>query len=122
MPITEISKQLPSSAEDTARRLKEWADSHHLQDSRWIRMLGAGGLFAGAMLLAGGKRKAGLTVATVGTALVILEEPKRVAAAWAALPSYIQAGEHFLDRLHGFVEQIAAQKERVRGFVDRVQH
>jgi hypothetical protein len=44
-----------------------------------------------------------------------------LATAWAALPSFIQAGERFLGRLGSFVEQVASQAHRVRDFVDRAQ-
>jgi hypothetical protein len=121
MPITEIPKQVASSAEVALEAVKDWAGNLNAQDRRWIRMVGAGSLFTSAMLLVSGRRKAALTVATVGTVLVMLEEPKSLATAWAALPSFIQSGERFLGRLEGFVEQIASQGHRVRGFVDRAQ-
>lgn len=121
MPIAEIPKQVTSSAEVALEAVKDWAGNLNAQDRRWIRMVGAGSLFTSAVLLVSGRRKAALTVATVGTVLVLLEEPKSLATAWAALPSCIQAGERFLGRLEGFVEQVAAQGNRVRGFVDRAQ-
>ena len=121
MPIAEIPKQVTSSAQDAVQGLTVWAGNLHLGDRRWMRILGAGSLFTGAMLLVGGKRKAALAAASVGTVLVMLEEPKNLASAWVAVPSYLQAGERLLDRLEGFAEQIAAQGHRVRGFVDRVQ-
>jgi hypothetical protein len=122
MPIAEIPKQVTSSAQDAVQGLTVWAGNLYLGDRRWLRILGAASLFTGAMLLIGGKRKKGaLAAATVGTVLVMLEEPKNLASAWVAVPSYLQAGERLLDRLEGFAEQIAAQGHRVRGFVDRVQ-
>jgi hypothetical protein len=121
MPIAEIPKQVTSSAQDAVQGLTVWAGNLHLGDRRWMRILGAASLFTGAMLLVGGKRKGALAAATMGTVLVMLEEPKNLASAWVAVPSYLQAGERLLDRLEGFAEQIAAQGHRVRGFVDRVQ-
>jgi hypothetical protein len=121
MPITEIPKQVTSGAEVALEAVKDWAGNLNAQDRRWIRIVGAGSLFTSAMLLVSGRRKAALTVATVGTVLVMLEEPKSLATAWAALPSFIQAGERFLGRLEGFVEQVASQGHRVRDFVDRAQ-
>jgi hypothetical protein len=119
--MAEIPKQVTSSAKDAVQGLTNWAGSLHVEDHRWMRILGAGSLFAGAMLLVGGKRKAALAAASVGTVLVMLEEPKNLSSAWAALPSYLQAGERLLDRLEEFAEQIATQGHRVRGFVDRIQ-
>jgi hypothetical protein len=119
--MAEIPKQVTSSAKDAVQGLTNWAGSLHIEDRRWMRILGAGSLFTGAMLLVGGKRKAALAAASVGTVLVMLEEPKNLSSAWAALPSYLRAGERLLDRLEEFAEQIATQGHRVRGFVDRIQ-
>ena len=121
MPIAEIPKQVPTGAEQGRQSLKERTDGRNSRDRRWMRKLGTASLFTGAFLLASGRRRAGLTAATVGTALVILEEPENLAATWAVLPSYIRAGERFLGRLQGVVEQIAEQQRKLRDLADRFQ-
>jgi hypothetical protein len=119
MSIADISTPVRAGAEDTGHGLQDRADC--LEDRRLMRILGATSLFTGAMLLARGRRRAALTAATVGTVLVALEQPRTLINAWEALPSYLQTGERFLDRLEGFIDQIAAQERRLRGLADRLQ-
>ena len=42
MPIAQIPKQVTSRAQDAVQGLTDWAGSIHVEDRRWMRILGAG--------------------------------------------------------------------------------
>ena len=82
--------------------------------SAWTRGLAAGSLLTGAVLLAMGRRKAGLTVTAAGSLVALLEESDAVCELWENLPDYIQTAQEALGRFEGFVQDLAEQGDRIR--------
>src|SRR5580698_6786550 len=116
MGITHIPQQVASSVQDAAEGLKyqggrildnDW-------DKHWVRTVAAGSLVTGAVLLATGKRKAGLAVAVAGTVFALVEDPAGVKKAWNNLPDYLDNGHTLLGRLEKFVGELTAQGEKLR--------
>lgn len=79
----------------------------------WTRGLATGSLIAGAVLLATGKRKAGVAVTAVGAAAMLLEDVEGTKELWNSIPGYIESGQQVLSRVERFVEDLAEQGERV---------
>ncbi len=90
-----------------------------LNDIPWNRAVAAGTLITSACLLLSGRRKSALAVAAAGTAVVLLEDPESVRKFWDSVPDYVQAGQKFLGRVEGFVEELAAQGTNLRDVLRR---
>jgi hypothetical protein len=88
-------------------------------DKNWVRTVAAGSLVTGAILLATGKRKAGLAVAAAGTVFALLEDPEGVKKVWNSLPDYLDSGHSFLSRFEKFVGEVTAQGEKLRTVVEK---
>lgn len=80
----------------------------------WTRGLAAGSLLTGAVLLATGRRRAGLAVTAAGSLLALLEESDGVRELWDNLPDYIHTAQEALGRFEGFVHDLADQGDRIR--------
>ena len=80
----------------------------------WTRGLAAGSLLTGAVLLATGRRRAGLAVTAVGTVVALLEESNNVREIWDKLPTYIQTAHEALGRFEVFVQDLAEQGDKIR--------
>ena len=80
MGITHIPQQVASSVQDAAESVKRQGTLllDNGWDKNWVRTVAAGSLVTGAILLATGKRKAGLTVAAAGTIFALVEDPEGV--------------------------------------------
>jgi len=122
MGITHIPQQVASTVHDTADILKR--QGNRLLDSewdnkQWLRTVAAGSLVTGAILLATGKRKAGLAVAAAGTAFALAEDPGAVKKVWNSLPDYIESGHSMLARFEKFVGELTAQGEKLRSVVEK---
>ena len=76
MGITRIPQQVASTVQDATDTLKYQGNRLLDQgwDKNWVRTVAAGSLVTGAVLLASGKRKAGLAVAAAGTVFALLED------------------------------------------------
>lgn len=85
----------------------------------WMRVAAAGALATSGVLLMAHKRRAGLTVAAAGTALVILDQQEAVRAWWNRLPSYLEEVQSILTRVQGAVDELSAQGERLRNILSR---
>ena len=92
-----------------------------LSESPWMRKVAAGSLFVSALLLVGGKRRAGLAVAAAGAALALLENPDAVRDAWNSMPRYVRAGQDFLVRIEDFVDELNKQGARLRKVLNQEQ-
>ena len=88
-------------------------------DPNWARILSAGALIGGAILLATGKRKAGIALTAVGATAALLEDTASTKEIWDSIPTYIESGQQVLGRIERFVEDIAEQGERVRKMVNQ---
>ena len=82
--------------------------------SAWTRGLAAGSLLTGAVLLATGRRRAGLAVTAAGSLVALLEESDGVRELWDKLPNYIQNAQEALGRFESFVQDLAEQGDRIR--------
>lgn len=80
----------------------------------WTRGLAAGSLLTGAVLLATGRRRAGLAVTVMGSLVALLEESDGVREVWENLPDYIHTAQDALGRFEGFVQDLADQGDRIR--------
>jgi hypothetical protein len=121
MGITHIPQQVASAAQDATETLK--LQGNRLieggLDKNWVRTVAAGSLVTGAVLLATGKRKAGLAVAVAGTVFALVEDPAGVKKAWNNLPDYLDNGHTLLGRLEKFVGELTAQGEKLREVVEK---
>jgi hypothetical protein len=90
-----------------------------LSNIPWNRAVAAGTLITSACLLLSGKRKAAVAVAVAGTAVALLEDPDSVRKFWDGIPDYVQAGQKFLGRVEGFVEELAEQGTNLRSVLRR---
>ena len=114
MGITHIPQQVAATVQDAADKVmdKGW-------DKNWVRTVAAGSLVTGAVLLATGKRKAGLAVAAAGTVFALLEDPAGVKNAWDNLPDYLEKGHGLLGRFEHFVGELSSQGEKLRTVVEK---
>lgn len=83
------------------------------QSRQFVRMLAAGTLVTSGVLLAAGKRRAGLTTALTGAALVMIEQREAVGRFWNALPRYLGAAQGVLGRAQAAVEDLTVQSEKL---------
>jgi hypothetical protein len=88
-------------------------------DANWIAFAAGGTLVAGGLLLLLGQRRAGLVAAASGAALALLDQQETVRSWWNALPGYIDDVQGVLGQVQGTVEELAAQRDRLRRVLDR---
>jgi hypothetical protein len=121
MGITHIPQQVASSVQDASDTLKLQGNRllNSGWDKNWVRTVAAGSLVTGAILLATGKRKAGLAVAAAGTAFALVEDPEGVKKVWNNLPDYLENGHSLLGRFEKFVSELTAQGEKLRSVVEK---
>ena len=116
MGITHIPQQVASTVQDAAENLK-YQGTRLLEngvDKNWVRTVAAGSLVTGAILLATGKRKAGLAVAAAGTIFALVEDPEGVKKVWNNIPDYLDSGHSLLGRFEKFVGELTVQGEKLR--------
>jgi hypothetical protein len=121
MGITQIPQQVASTVQDAAANLK-YHGNRLLDDGwnkNWVRTVAAGSMVTGAILLASGKRKAGLTVAAAGTIFALIEDPEGVKAVWNNIPDYLDSGHSLLARFEKFVGELSSQGEKLRVMVEK---
>ena len=116
MGITHIPQQVASSVQDAAESVKRQGTLllDNGWDKNWVRTVAAGSLVTGAILLATGKRKAGLAVAAAGTVFALLEDPEGVKKVWNNIPDYLDSGHTLLGRFEKFVGELTVQGEKLR--------
>jgi hypothetical protein len=121
MGITHIPQQVTSTVQDAADSLKRQGNRllDDGWDKNWVRTVAAGSLVTGAILLATGKRKAGLAIAAAGTVFALLEDPQGVKKVWNSIPDYLESGHDFLGRFEKFVGELSAQGEKLRTVVEK---
>jgi hypothetical protein len=122
MGITHIPQQVASTVEDAKDRLKRQGGRlmDQVWEKNWVRTVAAGSLVTGAVLLASGKRKAGLAVAAAGTIFALVEDPDGVKKVWNNIPDYLDNGHSLLTRFEKFVGELTAQGDRLRTVVEKV--
>jgi hypothetical protein len=100
---------------EVAERLRDSLDDNLPGGTRaWTRGLAAGSLLTGAVLLATGRRRAGLAVTAAGSLVALLEESDSVRELWDELPNYIHTAQEALGRFENFVQDLAEQGDRIR--------
>ncbi|HEX6497300.1 MAG TPA: hypothetical protein VF018_17575 [Acidobacteriaceae bacterium] len=110
-----LKKSMAIELSEMAERLRDSLDDNLPGGSKaWTRGLAAGSLLTGAVLLATGRRRAGLAVTAVGSLAALLEESDAVRELWDNLPDYIHTAQEALGRFEGFVQDLAEQGDRIR--------
>ena len=112
MTIAQLPSNVSAIPDQIKARLKAAT-----AEPQWVKILSAGALITGAVLLASGKRKAGLALTGVGVTAALLEDTASTKEIWDSIPTYIESGQQVLGRIERFVEDIAEQGERVRKMV-----
>jgi hypothetical protein len=122
MGITHIPQQVASTVQDAADTLKYQGNRLVDQDldKNWVRTVAAGTLVTGAILLATGKRKAGLAIAAAGTVFALVEDPEGVKKVWNNIPDYLDNGHDMLSRFEKFIGELTSQGEKLRSVVEKV--
>jgi hypothetical protein len=122
MGITHIPQQVASTVQDAADTLKYQGNRLVDQDwnKNWVRTVAAGTLVTGAVLLASGKRKAGLAIAAAGTVFALVEDPEGVKKVWNNIPDYLDNGHNLLSRFEKFIGELSSQGEKLRSVVEKV--
>jgi hypothetical protein len=122
MGITHIPQQVASTVQDAADTLKYQGNRLLDQDldKNWVRTVAAGTLVTGAILLATGRRKAGLAIAAAGTAFALVEDPEGVKKVWNNIPDYLDNGHNMLSRFEKFIGELTSQGEKLRSVVEKV--
>ena len=121
MGITQIPQQVASTVQDAAATFK-YQGNRILDEGwnkNWVRTVAAGSMVTGAILLASGKRKAGLTIAAAGTIFALIEDPEGVKAVWNNIPDYLESGHGLLARFEKFVGELTVQGEKLRSVVEK---
>ena len=109
---------MASGLTEIVENVKDAMDENLPGGSRaWTRGLAAGALLTGAVLLAAGRRRAGLAVTVAGTVVVLLEDQKGVRELWDNLPNYIESAHEALNRFEVFVQDLAEQGDKIRKVV-----
>jgi hypothetical protein len=121
MGITRIPQQVASTVQDATATMK-YQGSRILDgrlDKSWVRTVAAGSLVTGAVLLATGKRKAGLAIAAAGTIFALVEDPEGVKRVWNNMPDYLESGHTLLGRFEKFVGELTIQGDKLRKVVEK---
>src|SRR5580704_2225657 len=121
MGITHIPQQVASTVQDAAENLK-YQGNRILEngfDRNWVRTVAAGSLVTGAVLLATGKRNAGLAIAAAGTIFALVEDPEGVKRVWNNMPEYLESGHTLVGRFEKFVGELTIQGEKLRKVVEK---
>jgi hypothetical protein len=108
---------------EVAERVRDSLDENLPGGSAaWTRGLAAGSLLTGAVLLATGRRRAGLAVTAAGALIALLEESDNVREVWEKLPDYIQTAQEALGRFEAFTQDLAEQGEKIRRVIREQVH
>jgi hypothetical protein len=117
MAIVQIPQQVTSSAQGLKNRVQQI----RANDKCWTRTVAVSSLITGALLLARGRRKAGIAVTTLGAACALLEDPKDLTALWHSFPGYIDSGRRIISRFESLLEELSTQGSKIRSFLDNAQ-
>lgn len=85
----------------------------------WVSYAAGVSLVVGGLLLLSGKRRAGMVVASAGTALVMLDQQETVRSWWHTLPSYIDEVQRTLNQVQNAVNDMAAKRETLHRILSR---
>jgi len=85
----------------------------------WRHFVAAGTVVAGGVLIATGRRRAGLGVAALGSAIALVEEQPAVRLWWKRLPALLDQTQYFLDRAEVYLKEATSQGKRLQGILRR---
>lgn len=121
MGITQIPQQIAAPAGKAVQGFKERVGDIQWNGVCWTRAVAVGSVITGAILLARGQRKAGAAVTAAGAILGLLEDPKDARAVWHSIPGYLDSGRRLIGRVEDFIEELSAQGEKFRQFLENAQ-
>jgi hypothetical protein len=84
-----------------------------------VNMAAVASLAAGGVLLATGKRRAGLVAAVAGTAMAMIDQQEVVREWWNALPGYLANLQELVVRVQGVVDDISENGEKLQKIFKR---
>lgn len=118
MAIAQLPQRVQSTARESAYEWKSRIGSLKGTE-KWTRPLAVGSLIAGAILLARGRRRAGIAASATGAAIALLEDPEHATAVWKRVPGYIQAAKRTIAQAEGFIEDLGKEGDKLRAFLEK---
>lgn len=85
----------------------------------WAGIAICGAFLAGGLLLASGRKRAGLVVTTAATAVTLLDQQETVREWWNAVPRYLDNVDKVLTQAQRALDDLAAMGERLRSVIQR---
>ncbi len=82
----------------------------------WKKAVIFGGIGAGAVLFASGRRPAGMILAGIGAAMLASEYPERLQQLWERAPEYMDRGNELMAAISRIAQQGFGDAHRQRGF------
>jgi hypothetical protein len=82
-------------------------------EGQFTRIVAAGTLATGGVLLLTGQRRAGLIAAASGTALAMLDQREALCAWWNSLPACLDEVQGVLSRVQKAVDTLADQRDKL---------
>lgn len=80
----------------------------------WLRIAACGSLIVGGCLLLAGKKRAGVVIATSGTALALLDHEDTLRRLWEALPEYVDRAQSMIEQVQEVMDDINEKGESLR--------
>lgn len=85
----------------------------------WTRVLAAGAIVTGGLLLLTGWRRTGMLTAAAGTALTLLDQEETIRSWWSVVPGYIDDVQRVLTQVETTVDDIEAKRETLRQILSK---
>ena len=82
----------------------------------WKRVLVFGSLGTGAVLLATGRRPAGVVAVSVGLVTLATEYPEKFREMWERMPEFMARGNQVVEAVSRMAERIAEYRARGAGW------
>jgi hypothetical protein len=86
---------------------------------KWTHFAAAGSLVMAGVLIATGRRRAGLTVAAAGAAFAVAEEHEAIETLWKNLPGYLNEAQTMLEKVEGYMNEAIAQGHKLKKIIRR---
>jgi hypothetical protein len=108
VPLTQQTKDI-----DTVSR------GSKIEVADWTRIVAAGAIVTGGLMLLAGWRRTGMVTAAAGTALTLLDQEDTIRAWWSVVPGYIEDVQRVLSQVESTVDDIEAKRESLRQILSR---
>jgi hypothetical protein len=92
---------------------------HASSPRNWKHYVAGSAVLTGGILLVCGQRRAGLALASAGTALALIEEQELVQKWWKDLPTHLRNAQQFLDKAEDYMKEAAEQGHRLQSILRR---